>query len=109
MTSLQTYASISSSAERDAWIVSRRGPRASLDPRLPFAYFEENERAASGEIVPVATVFLTNRECPWHCLMCDLWKNTLTEPIPPGHIPGQIDHALNALAAARAALGTPMR
>ena len=26
--------------------------------------------------------------------MCDLWKNTLTEPVPPGMIPAQIDHAL---------------
>src|SRR5213078_1780566 len=48
----------------------------------------------SGELVSVATIFLTNRECPWHCLMCDLWKNTLTETVPPGAIPAQIDSAL---------------
>ncbi|HVY94540.1 MAG TPA: radical SAM protein, partial [Bryobacteraceae bacterium] len=54
-----------------------------------------------GEIVPVATVFLTNRECPWRCLMCDLWKNTLAESVPAGAIPEQIDFALNQLPAAR--------
>jgi len=29
--------------------------------------------------------------------MCDLWKNTLTESVPPGAIAAQIDYALNAL------------
>ena len=40
------------------------------------------------------TVLLTNKECPWRCLMCDLWKNTLTETVPPGAIPQQIGFAL---------------
>ena len=29
--------------------------------------------------------------------MCDLWKNTLDEPVQPGDIPAQIDHALARL------------
>ena len=29
--------------------------------------------------------------------MCDLWKNTTRESVPPGAIPGQIDHALSRL------------
>jgi radical SAM enzyme (TIGR01210 family) len=33
--------------------------------------------------------------------MCDLWQNTLTEKLPPGAIPEQIDHALASLPAAR--------
>src|SRR4030095_100742 len=41
-----------------------------------------------------ATIFLTNRECPWRCLMCDLWKNTLEEHVPPGAIPAQIREAV---------------
>jgi len=44
--------------------------------------------------VDSATILLTNKECPWHCLMCDLWKNTLTHTVPPGAIPRQIDYAL---------------
>jgi hypothetical protein len=51
--------------------------------------------------VPVATVFLTNRECPWRCLMCDLWRNTLAETVPLGAIPAQIDYALRRLSPAR--------
>jgi radical SAM enzyme (TIGR01210 family) len=86
-----------SARERAQWILSRRSSRNTVDPRRPYAAVVEHERAESGEIVPVTTLFLTNRECPWRCLMCDLWKNTLTESLPPGAIPGQIDWALNQL------------
>jgi uncharacterized Fe-S cluster-containing MiaB family protein len=86
-------------ALRDRWILARRAARNSLDPRLPYAFHSEEERAASGEVVSVATIFLTNRECPWRCLMCDLWQNTLTETVPIGAIPAQIDFALEALRA----------
>src|SRR5438552_11235386 len=84
--------------ERDRWILARRGARNQLDPFKPHAFLVEEERAESGEIVSVATIFLTNRECPWRCLMCDLWRNTLLESVPPGAIPAQIDHALAELA-----------
>ncbi len=47
-----------------------------------------------GVAVSVATVFLTNRECPWRCIYCDLWKNTTTETVPLGAIPAQLDFAL---------------
>ena len=87
--------------ERDAWIVARRGPRNIVDPRRPYAFFVEDECDAAGEIVPTATVFLTNRECPWRCVMCDLWRNTLAETVPPGAIPTQIDYALQRLPTAR--------
>jgi radical SAM enzyme (TIGR01210 family) len=87
--------------ERDAWIIARRGPRNAVDPRIPYAFLVEDERTAAGEIVPTATLFLTNRECPWHCLMCDLWRNTLTDSVTAGAIPEQIDHALARLPEAR--------
>jgi archaeosine synthase beta-subunit len=82
--------------DRDVWILARRPVRNALDPSQPYAFFVEDECSADGEIVSVATVFLTNRECPWRCLMCDLWKNTLTETVP-GAIPSQIDYALEHL------------
>ena len=63
----------------------------------PWASLVEPERAPDGRIVQVATIFLTNRECPLRCLMCDLWKNTLQERTPPGAIPAQIDYALARL------------
>jgi radical SAM enzyme (TIGR01210 family) len=75
--------------------------RNPLDPWQPYAFLAEPERSREGEIVPVNTIFLTNRECPWRCVMCDLWKNTLTESVPAGAIPSQIDYALARLPAAR--------
>lgn len=87
--------------ERDRWILEHRPARATLDPQKPYAFFVENEASASGGIVPVATIFLTNRECPWRCVMCDLWRNTLIASVPPGAIPAQIDFALSQLPAAR--------
>ena len=38
----------------------------------------------------VATVFLTGRECPWRCVMCDLWRYTTPADTPPGAIPAQV-------------------
>jgi archaeosine synthase beta-subunit len=88
-------------AERDAWILSRRPGRDSRDPYLPYQYFVEDERTDRGSIELVATIFLTNRECPFRCLMCDLWRNTLSETVPLGAIPAQIDHALLKVPPAR--------
>jgi archaeosine synthase beta-subunit len=65
-----------------------------FNPLRPQNFFLEAERAESGEIVSVATIFLTNRECPWRCVYCDLWKNTTTETVPREAIPTQIDHAM---------------
>jgi hypothetical protein len=81
--------------DRTAWITAQRPPRpAALDPFKPHGFFFEEERAASGQVVSSATILLTNKECPWRCLMCDLWKNTTTQTVPPGAIPRQIDYAL---------------
>ncbi|MBI4660641.1 MAG: hypothetical protein HY735_17530 [Verrucomicrobia bacterium] len=92
------------SRARDAWIVAKRLERNRVDPDRPYAFLVEKERAESGEVVDVATIFLTNRECPWKCLMCDLWKNTLTETVPAGAVPAQIDHALAALQQSKAVI-----
>ena len=88
-------------AERDAWILRHRPARESHDPFVPYEYFVEEECTDLGVVAPVATVFLTNRECPFRCVMCDLWRNTLSETVPVGAIPAQIDHALARLPPAR--------
>lgn len=82
-------------------IVAARPAKNAVDPRRPYAFFVERERSAMGEVVDVATVFLTGSECPWHCLMCDLWKNTLDGPTRAGAIPDQIEYALARLPPAR--------
>lgn len=85
-------------AARDRWILAHRPGRNALDPRRAYASLVEPEVGPEGEVEDVATVFLTNRECPWRCLMCDLWRNTLEETVPPGAIAEQIEAALRELA-----------
>lgn len=85
----------------DAWVIAQRKPRAVLDPSRPYLFFEEEECSSGGQPEAVSTVLLTNRECPWRCVMCDLWQNTLKETLAPGAIPRQIDFALKRLAPAR--------
>jgi radical SAM enzyme (TIGR01210 family) len=85
----------------DAEILAARGPRNTVDPARPYAFFVEPERTADGQVEDVATLFLTNRECPFRCLFCDLWKNTTVETVPTGAIPAQIDYALAQLPSAR--------
>lgn len=81
-------------------IIAQRPARsANLDPFKPHAFFLEEERADSGRVLPTVTILLTNKECPWRCLMCDLWKNTLTHTVPVGAIPKQIDFVVSQLGA----------
>lgn len=81
----------------DTDILAARPPKNAVDPDRPYAYLVEPERTAKGRVEDVATVFLTNRECPFRCLMCDLWRNTTDTPVPLGAIPRQIDYALERL------------
>jgi radical SAM enzyme (TIGR01210 family) len=77
------------------------GLKASLDESRAYAAVWEEERGADGTSVPTAVVFLTNKECPFRCVMCDLWVNTLDRRVAPGSIPAQIVRALESLPAAR--------
>lgn len=81
----------------DTDILNARPARNSLDVNQPYEFLVEQERTADGLVEDVATIFLTNSECPFRCLMCDLWKNTTVESVPVGAIPRQIDYALERL------------
>lgn len=85
----------------DGEILAVRGPKAPVDPHRPYTFFVESECTASGVAEDVATIFLTNSECPFRCLMCDLWKHTTDERVPVGAIPEQIDYALTRLPPAK--------
>lgn len=82
---------------QDDWILAQRPPRNAVSPDRPYAFLVEPEAAPGGGVVDVATIFLTNRECPFRCLFCDLWKNTLETSVAPGQIPQQIRAALAQL------------
>ena len=85
----------------DRWILSHRMSKNPVDVQLPYSFLIEKEPTPNGEIEEVVTVFLTNRECPFRCLMCDLWKNTTDDKSPLGAIPQQIIRALEQLPPAR--------
>lgn len=89
------------SALRDRFVLQHRAQKAPLDPNRAYASIWEEERDASGSLLPSVVVFLTNKECPFRCVMCDLWVNTLDAPVPRGAIAGQIRTALAGLPAAR--------
>ncbi|MCH7493928.1 radical SAM protein [bacterium] len=42
----------------------------------------------------MSTVFLAGRECPFSCVFCDLWQQTLATNTPVGAIPQQLERAL---------------
>ncbi len=79
------------------WIVSKRGKKNLVDPQKPYTWLIEKERTSSGNIEDIGIIFLTNKECPFHCLMCDLWKNTTDKSVPIGAIPNQIKWALTKM------------
>ncbi len=87
-------------SERNHWVLEMRAeapPKNVLDAWKPYAFLHETEASGAGGELQTATIFLTNRECPYRCLMCDLWINTLDRSVPAGAIPAQIDHALDRL------------
>ncbi|MDA7527876.1 radical SAM protein [bacterium] len=84
-----------------AEILAVRPNRNHVSRDRPYAYLVEPEFNAHSEVVDVATLFLTNSECPYHCLMCDLWKNTLPRSEESADIPQQIRFALKELSPAQ--------
>lgn len=78
-------------------ILRARGSRNLVDERRPYHFLLEPEFSRNRRLENVATVFLTNRECPFRCLMCDLWQNTTTHTVPEGAISEQIEFALTRL------------
>jgi len=77
-------------AERDRFILDLRGPRPRHDPWQSQAVAIDDEIVEDGTVARIGTVFLTGRECPWRCAMCDLWRSTTREDTPVGAIPAQI-------------------
>lgn len=78
-------------------IKSQRPPKHDMDPFKPYGWLHESEPGTDGKHHSVNTLFLTNKECSFTCVMCDLWKDTIDSPTPAGAIPEQIRFALDKL------------
>ena len=76
------------------WITKNRPARNEVDKFEPYACLVEKERSNSGLVEDTGIIFLTNKECSFTCLMCDLWKNTTLTSVPTGAIPEQIRRGL---------------
>lgn len=87
----------SSAPGRDRFILERRGARPDHDPWRQQGVIVEDERQDDGSVARIGTVFLTGRECPWRCTMCDLWRYTTLGDTPIGAIPWQIADARRAI------------
>jgi radical SAM enzyme (TIGR01210 family) len=83
-------------AVSSGWVRSLRAPRRTIDPWHPLGQLREEERTPDGGSIPALTVFLAGAECPFTCVFCDLWKETLDGPTPPGALPAQLREALAA-------------
>jgi len=82
---------------RDRFVVAARPDRPARSVWAAPDIVVEDERTAGGDTTRTATVFLTGRECPWRCLMCDLWQYTTEAPTPPGAITMQVKDASQRL------------
>jgi radical SAM enzyme (TIGR01210 family) len=85
----------------DDFVLQQRSVKPRLDPQRAYAALWEEERDEQGALASTAVIFLTNRECPFRCVMCDLWVNTLDETVPRGAIADQIRNALATVPPAR--------
>jgi radical SAM enzyme (TIGR01210 family) len=83
---------------RDRFVLERRAAKPLNDPFLHHGVTVDMEPAAGGGSIAVGAVFLTGRECPWRCVMCDLWRQTTDAATPRGAIGAQVHEARAMLA-----------
>jgi archaeosine synthase beta-subunit len=81
----------------DKWIIKCRGKKNPVSSDRPYGWLVEKEHPQPFAVHDTGVIFLTNCECLYHCLMCDLWKNTLDHPVSHGTIPQQIEWALKQM------------
>jgi len=83
-------------SEASRWVRSLRTPKRTIDPFLPLRHFWEEEREPGGGAIAALTVLLAGAECPFTCVFCDLWRETLDGATPLGALPAQLRKALAA-------------
>ncbi len=88
------------SADRSRWILNLRKDKNLISEDVPYSVICEEEIDENGISQSTLTVFLSNRECPFRCLMCDLWVNTLDYSVGPGAINRQIAAGISRFPAA---------
>ena len=72
-----------------------------LDVKKAYGAFSEPELTRSGTIDDHNIILTTNKECPFKCVMCDLWQNTLDYTVDIGAVAKQVRDALDTLPKAK--------
>jgi hypothetical protein len=81
----------------DRWVRSLRGPKTPPSAWQPIRVVHEQERRPGGGLVEAATVFLAGTECPFSCVFCDLWRETLDGAMPLASLPHQLRLAIDRI------------
>ncbi len=68
-----------------------------VNPEEAYGVFCEDELTRSGRVEKHNIILTTNKECPFKCVMCDLWQNTLDERVDDGAVASQVKTALASL------------
>lgn len=81
----------------DDVVLESRGARNAVDTNVVNACFVEQEFSRNKKLEDCTTILTTNKECPFRCTMCDLWKDTTTERVDAGTITKQVGDALQTV------------
>ena len=81
----------------DNVVLNARGPKNSIDSTQAYGCFNDPEYTRNGRIESHTIILTSNKECPFKCVMCDLWKNTTDTAVKQGTITKQIKDALDSV------------
>lgn len=78
-------------------VLAARGPKNPVVPQTTPLVVTESEPDADLQLRSATTVFLLGKECPFRCLMCDLWRNTTDQRTEPGSLVRQLAAVLPSI------------
>jgi hypothetical protein len=83
----------------DSWIDSLRPEKSRRPLSEPVGAWTEAEIMPDGRRGTVGTIIINNRQCPYRCVMCGLWRDTVDFTPEVGQVADQVSTALAKLGA----------
>lgn len=78
-------------------VLAARGLKNPVVPQPTPLVITESEPDADWQLRSATTVFLLGKECPFRCLMCDLWRHTTDQRTEPGSLVRQLAAVLPSI------------
>lgn len=78
----------------DRWVRAERPAKAPVTAERAVGAWVEDEVLPDGRPGRVGVVILANRECPYSCVFCGLWRDTTDATPAPGQVARQVAAAL---------------